>query len=221
MKPINSAAALALAIALGACATTNPQTGERDVNKTATGALIGAGVGAVLGTAAGGNDTRNAAVGAAVGAIAGTAVGAYMDEQERKLKERMAGTGVGVVRTAPNEITLSMPSDITFDVDRAEVKPQFRSTLESVATTLRDYPSTTIDVFGHADATGSDQYNMALSQRRAEAVASYLIDRGVIRERVIAQGRGETQPIADNTTADGRAKNRRVEVKVRPVTQTS
>jgi len=157
-------------------------------------------------------------IGAGIGAIAGAAVGGYMDQQEKKLREQMAGTGVGVTRTAENEITLNMPSDITFDFDSAAVKPQFRTTLGDVATTLREYPSTTIDITGHADSQGSDEYNQELSLRRASSVAQALTDRGVQPARIIAQGRGEQQPIASNQTAEGRAKNRRVEIRLRPVT---
>jgi outer membrane protein OmpA-like peptidoglycan-associated protein len=210
--------AVAAAVIVAGCTTTDPYTGERSPNRTANAAIIGAIGGAAAGTLAGGNDSRNAAVGAAVGAIAGAGVGAYMDAQERKLREQMRNSGVGVTRTAENEITLNMPSDITFDVDRSDIKPQFRTTLANVAQTLREYPSTTVDVAGHADSTGSDDYNQALSQRRADSVARALIDNGVQPVRVVAVGFGEARPIADNATAAGRQANRRVEIKLRGVT---
>jgi outer membrane protein OmpA-like peptidoglycan-associated protein len=112
-----------------------------------------------------------------------------------------------------------MPSDITFDVDRADVKPQFSTTLTDVANTLRQYESTSIDVIGHADFTGADAYNQSLSERRANAVAAYLQSAGVQGPRIVAIGFGETRPVASNDTAQGRTQNRRVEIKPRPVTQ--
>jgi outer membrane protein OmpA-like peptidoglycan-associated protein len=211
-------AATAAMFMVAGCTTTDPATGERTPNRTANAAIIGAIGGAAAGTLAGGNDSRNAAVGAAVGAIAGAGVGAYMDAQERKLREQMRNSGVGVTRTAENEITLNMPSDITFAVDRSDIKPQFQSTLTSVAQTLREYPSTTVDVAGHADSTGPDAYNQALSQRRADSVAQALISNGVQPVRVVAVGFGEARPVADNATASGRQANRRVEIKLVGVT---
>jgi len=209
--------AIAALVLVAGCTTVDPYSGERVPNRTANTAIIGALGGAAIGTLAGGDDRRNAAVGAAVGAIAGAGAGAYMDAQERKLREQMRNSGVGVTRVG-DEITLNMPSDITFDVDRYDVKPQFGTTLSNVAATLRDYPSTTIDVAGHADSTGADDYNQALSQRRADAVAQALIQNGVQPVRIVAAGFGEARPIADNSTAAGRAQNRRVEIKLRPVT---
>lgn len=220
MIRVFAASALAASVALAGCATTDPVTGQRDYNKTAIGAAIGAAAGAAAGTAAGGDDGRNAAVGAVVGAIAGAAVGRYMDEQERKLREQTQGSGVGVTRNG-DEITLTMPNDITFGVDRSDLNGAAIESLAKVADTLREYPKTTIDVIGHADSQGSDAYNQALSERRANTVASNLISQGVQRERVIASGRGETQPVASNDTAEGRAKNRRVEIKLRPVVTSS
>jgi outer membrane protein OmpA-like peptidoglycan-associated protein len=211
-------AATAAVFLVAGCTTTDPYTGERTPNRTANAAIIGAIGGAAAGTLAGGNDSRNAAVGAAVGAIAGAGVGAYMDAQERKLREQMRNSGVGVTRTAENEITLNMPSDITFAVDRSDIKPQFQSTLTSVAQTLREYPSTTVDVAGHADSTGPDAYNQSLSQRRADSVAQALIANGVQPVRVVAVGFGEARPIADNNTVAGRQANRRVEIKLVGVT---
>jgi outer membrane protein OmpA-like peptidoglycan-associated protein len=206
--------AMAALVLVAGCATVDPYTGERTPNRTANAAIIGAIGGAAAGTLAGGNDGRNAAVGAAVGAIAG----AYMDAQERKLREQTRNTGVGVTRTGENEITLNLPSDITFDVDRSDIKPQFRQSLADVSATLREYPSTTIDVAGHADSTGSDDYNQQLSQRRADSVAQALIQNGVQPVRIVAAGFGEARPIADNSTASGRQANRRVEIKLRGVT---
>ena len=185
-----------------------------------TGAAAGAILGAGAGTLAGGDDGRNAAIGAAVGAIAGAAVGDYMDKQERALREQTAGTGIGVERQG-DQIALTMPSNITFDVDSATIKPAFYQSLNEVATTLVDYPSTAVDVIGHASADGPDDYNMQLSQRRAASVQNYLVGQGVASVRLRAIGMGETQPIADNSTPEGRAANRRVEVILTPVTEDS
>lgn len=216
---LNRFAAIAVAaLAVVGCTTTDPYTGQQVPNRTANAAIIGALGGAAAGTLAGGDDRRNAMIGAGIGAIAGAGVGAYMDAQQRKLSEQLRNSGVGVARTAENEITLNMPSDITFDVDRSEVKPQFQQTLYNVAQTLREYESTTVDVAGHADSDGTNEYNMALSQRRADAVARVLSSNGVNPVRLVAIGFGEERPIADNATASGKAKNRRVEIKLRGVT---
>lgn len=217
-KTILAAASVA-ALAVAGCTTTDPYTGERTPNRAVTGAIIGAVGGAVVGTAAGGDDGRNAAVGAVVGAIAGGAVGAYMDRQERALREQLANTGVSVERTAEDQIRLVMPSDITFDTASADVRGQFTPILMDVSSVLEANPSTTIDVVGHADWRGSDAYNLELSERRAMAVSSVLLSNGVQRERLLAYGRGEAEPIADNSTEAGMQRNRRVEILVRAVTQ--
>jgi outer membrane protein OmpA-like peptidoglycan-associated protein len=207
----------AAGILAAACTTTDPRTGEVVRSNTGAGALIGAIGGAVLGSAAGGDDRRNAVVGAGIGALAGAAIGNYMDRQEAALRERMAGTGVTVTRTAENEIMLNMPNDITFDFDRAEVKPQFSGTVQTVARNLADFSSTTVDVIGHTDSIGTDAYNQGLSQRRADAVSRALIANGVHPVRIVAVGRGESQPVASNATPSGQAQNRRVELRVRAV----
>ena len=181
-----------------------------------TGAAAGAILGAGAGTLAGGDDTRNAAIGAAVGAIAGAAVGDYMDKQERALREQTAGTGIGVERQG-DQIALTMPSSITFDVNSASIKPDFYATLNDVATTLVDYPSTAVDVVGYASSDGPEDYNLDLSQRRADAVQSYLVAQGVASVRLQATGMGEANPIADNSTEEGRRANRRVEIILTPV----
>ncbi|HXI87716.1 MAG TPA: OmpA family protein, partial [Parvularculaceae bacterium] len=157
-----------------------------------------------------------AAIGAAVGAATGVGIGVYQDRQAAKLRERLAASGVSVTKQG-NQIYLNMPSDITFDVDRSEIKPGFFETLNSVAIVLREYDKTTITVNGHADSTGSDAYNQDLSQRRALAVANYLAAQGVAPSRLNAVGYGESRPIASNATAEGRAQNRRVEIIIDPI----
>ncbi|MBI1185739.1 MAG: OmpA family protein [Alphaproteobacteria bacterium] len=207
----------AAALVAASCTTTDPYTGDRVRNNTGTGVLVGAGTGAALGTLAGGSDSRNAVIGAIIGGIAGGAIGGYMDRQEAQLRAQLRESQIEVQRTAQDEILLRMPASITFDFDQAVVKSQFVPTLADVARTLRDYPSTTVDVIGHADSTGADDYNQELSENRAFAVGSVLINNGVQRERLVARGMGETQPIASNATAQGREQNRRVEIRLKAV----
>jgi outer membrane protein OmpA-like peptidoglycan-associated protein len=202
----------AAAIFMVGCTNVDPVTGERTRNNTGTGAIIGAIAGAALGTAAGGDDRRNAMIGAGIGALAGAGIGHYMDRTYQNLRERLAGTGVGVTRVSQSQILLNFPSDLTFDVNRDAVKSQFVPTLQNVGNVLREYDQTTVDVYGHADSTGTDSYNQDLSERRAMNVGSILMQGGVIRQRLIAQGYGESRPIADNGSESGRARNRRVEV---------
>lgn len=204
--------ALASVAFIASCTNVDPVTGERTRNNTGTGAIVGAIAGAAAGTLAGGDDRRNALIGAGIGALAGAAIGNYMDRTYQNLRERLAGTGVGVTRVNQQQILLNFPADLTFDFDRDAVKSQFVPTLRDVGGVLRDYEQTTVDVYGHADSVGSDAYNQQLSERRAMNVASVLIQGGVIRQRIIAEGFGESRPIASNATDDGRARNRRVEV---------
>ncbi|MGH6908395.1 MAG: OmpA family protein, partial [Aestuariivirga sp.] len=202
-------AMVAAGLLLTACAT-DPFTGEQKVSNTA----VGAGTGALLGTAAGalvGSTTKaktgtSMLVGAGLGALAGAGVGAYMDNQEAKLRQRLEGTGVSVTRVGDN-IVLNMPSNITFDKDRAEVKPGFYDTLNSVAIVLQEFDKTRVEVDGHTDADGSNEYNEELSQRRASAVAQYLTSQQLNPQRFSVEGLGESQPIASNATASGKAQN--------------
>ncbi|MDZ4759911.1 MAG: OmpA family protein [Alphaproteobacteria bacterium] len=203
-------------LALSACAT-DPNSGQMIYGNTARGAAIGALGGAAVGVLAGGDDGRNAAIGAAVGAIAGGGVGVYMDKQEAELRRQTAGTDIGVIRNG-NQIELRMPADVTFAVNQANIQSQFYPALNDVATTLVGYPSTSIDIVGHADADGADAYNQDLSERRANSVKNYLVGRGVQSVRILATGRGESQPVASNTTVSGKAQNRRVQVVLTPVT---
>jgi outer membrane protein OmpA-like peptidoglycan-associated protein len=199
--------------------TTDPYTGQQTINRTAVGILGGAVGGYLLGDLVGGSHDRNAKmIGAGIGAIAGGAVGNYMDRQEAELRRQTAGTGVDVIRTG-DELVLRMPAGITFPVDSYALQPGVQGTLNEVARTLASYNQTYIDVLGHTDSTGSDAYNQALSERRAQSVADYLASGGVARARMGIRGYGESQPIASNETEEGRAQNRRVEIKVVPVTQ--
>jgi len=221
-KVLAIAACLLGAAALTACTTVDGTTGETVKSNTKTGALTGALAGAALGYLTNTNNSdqgrKNALIGAGLGALAGTAVGNYMDKQQAELRRELAGTGVNVDRQGDN-IVLQMPGDVTFDTNRSEIKPQFYTVLNDVAGTLNKYPQTTVDVIGHADSTGSAALNQGLSERRAGSVAEYLVTAGgVMRERLAVAGKGSTAPIADNATPDGRAKNRRVEIVLKPIT---
>lgn len=213
------AAALSLCL-LSSCATYTGQSNEpNDPNRTGRGAAIGAVAGAVLGAASGGDATerrQRATVGAAAGAAIGAGVGVYQDRQEAALRRQMAGTGVQVERQGDN-ITLNMPSGITFDFAKYNLKPEFQPVLDNLASTLNEYNQTRIEVTGHTDSVGSDASNMTLSQNRANSVASYLGGRGVSNTRMIVRGAGETQPVASNDNDPGRAQNRRVEITLVPV----
>lgn len=201
---------LAAAALLAGCQNVS----NRTLGSTAGGAIIGAGVGMM----AGGDDKRNAAIGAVVGGIAGAAVGVYMDKQEEELRRQTEGTGIEVQRVG-DQIALTMPSGITFDVNSAAIKGDFYGPLDEVGTTLIEYPSTAVDVVGHASSDGSDVYNQDLSERRATSVQSYLVNSGVQSVRLRAIGMGETQPIADNSTQAGRVANRRVEILLTPIVE--
>lgn len=210
--------ALAALVTTSGC-TTDPQTGERRISKAAIGGIGGALGGYLLGDIVGGrHDRTEKLVGAGIGGLAGAGIGAYMDRQERDLRQRTAGTDVQVIRRG-DDLVLNIPSGITFAYDSADVQPQFQRTLDQVAGTLAEYKQTYVDVYGHTDSTGSDAYNEALSQRRATSVADYLSAHGVQSARLGTRGYGKTQPIAPNDTDAGRAANRRVEVKIVPITQ--
>ena len=209
-----------IAMMLAACSTINPYTGEKQTSKAVKGAGIGAAAGAVVGLISGddGRERRKRAlIGAGVGALAGGTVGYYMDVQEAKLREKLAGTGVGVVRDGDN-IILNMPSNVTFAVDSADISSRFYKVLDSVTLVVNEYDKTLIEVMGHTDSTGSEDYNQALSERRARSVSDYFDSRDVLTGRLATYGYGENHPVADNSTESGRALNRRVEIALVPIT---
>lgn len=213
---------LALVAALTAgCTTTNPYTQEQQTSKATKGALIGAATGVVAGMLAGDSaDNRRdkALVGAVIGGAAGGGIGYYMDVQEAKLRQQLQGTGVSVTRYGDN-IILNMPGNITFTSARADISANFYPVLDSVALVLKEYNKTLVNVTGHTDSTGSDQFNQILSEQRASAVAQYLMSRQLSAQRFVTRGMGKTQPIADNATESGRAANRRVEITLTPLPQ--
>lgn len=208
------------ALALAGCTTTNPFTGESQISSTAGGALIGAGGGALggalIGSAMGGDARVGALIGAGVGALAGGAIGNYMDQQEAELRAQLQGSGVSVTRVG-DHIVLNMPSNVTFGVNQSDVQPQFQNVLRSVALVMQKYNQTLVDVIGYTDSTGSDSYNLTLSNQRATSVARALSQFGVDSRRFFVEGRGPSNPIASNATEAGRAQNRRVEIQILPI----
>ena len=204
-------------IALSGC-TTNPYTGESQAGKSGIGAGLGALAGAGIGVLSSSKKDRGkgALIGAAAGAALGGGVGYYMDVQEAKLREKMQGTGVSVTRNGDN-IVLNMPNNVTFDSSSATLKPAGANTLTGVAMVLKEYPKTAVNVVGYTDSTGSNELNMKLSQQRADGVGSALITQGVAANRVRTTGAGPANPIASNSTAEGKAQNRRVEITLSPL----
>jgi outer membrane protein OmpA-like peptidoglycan-associated protein len=210
----------ALAIALvttlfAACSTVNPYTGQQQTSKATKGAGIGAAAGAVVGLLTKGDKLQNALIGAGLGAAAGGGAGYYMDVQEAKLRQKLQGTGVSVTRMG-NNITLNLPSNISFASNSADLNSNFFSVLDSVDTVLKEYNKSVVEVAGHTDNKGTTEYNQALSERRAATVANYLESRGLDGKRVIIVGAGEEHPVASNDTENGRAQNRRVELTIVP-----
>ena len=210
---------------IGGCTTYDAYTGEEKVSNTAIGAGVGAGVGAVIGYLSAKDESskerkKRMLAGAGIGAIAGGGVGYYMDAQEAKLRKQLRETGVRVEREGDN-INLIMPGNITFKTDSEHLAADFYGVLDSVAIVLKEYDKTIIAVSGHTDSTGAADYNMALSEKRARSVASYLKTREIVDARFEIIGFGEQYPIASNNTKEGRAQNRRVELTLIPITEES
>lgn len=209
------------AFALAACQTQDAYTGEQKTNKATYGAGIGAVVGALGGALIGGGDStdrrQRAMIAGGIGALAGGGVGYYMDSQEKELATKLRSSGVSVTRVGDN-IILNMPGNVTFATNSSDINSGFYNVLNSVAIVLKKYDKTMIDVTGHTDSTGSDQTNQVLSQQRANSVAAYLANQGLNQQRFLVSGAGERQPVASNNTAAGREQNRRVEIKLTPLT---
>jgi outer membrane protein OmpA-like peptidoglycan-associated protein len=210
---LSSLSAVAL-LGTSACVT-DPNTGERHVSRTAIGGVGGAGLGYLLGGLIGGKTAR--IVGAGIGGVAGGVVGYQLDKQIKELDEATAGSGVDITET-PDGFLVNLP-DVTFATGSTAISPSFQATLNEVANSLIQYPNSLIDVYGHTDTVGSTASNQTLSEERARAVANYLISRGVASSRLRWQGYGETQlkvPTGDNVNEP---RNRRVEIKVVPISQ--
>ncbi len=204
--PILALSAAALFLAACAPDPNNPQ------NRTVTGAITGAAVGGVTGAMAG--DRRTAVAGAIVGGTAGALIGQQLDRQAEELR-RQLGNNVDI-RNTGQELILTLPQDLLFAVDSAALRPDLQQDLRVIAGNLVNYPRSDVIVIGHTDNTGSAAHNQALSERRAQSVAQVLRSEGVAANRIQTIGRGMTQPIADNSTAQGRQQNRRVEIFIRP-----
>lgn len=182
---------------------------------TAIGAGVGAAAGAVLSKATGGKAGTGAVVGGAIGAVAGNVWSKRQEERRVAMEQATRGTGVDVTRTADNQLKVNIPSDISFDINSAAIKPNMRSVLDPFANSLRDDPNARLTIVGHTDSTGSDAINNPLSIDRAQSVRDYLAARGVSPSRVEVAGRGSREPVADNSSEAGRARNRRVEIYLR------
>jgi outer membrane protein OmpA-like peptidoglycan-associated protein len=223
MNNLSGKIILAMATAMvfiSGCTTLDPYTREEKTSSATKGALIGAGVGAVVGLISGDDAVerrQHALIGAGIGALAGGSIGYYQDKQEAELRAELEGTGVSVTRIGDN-ITLNMPGNVTFATDSSDLSPAFFDVLNSVGKVLSEFEQTVVEVAGHTDSTGSNEYNQSLSERRARSVASYLQSQGVIPGRLITVGMGETRPVSDNSTANGRQLNRRVEITMVPIT---
>jgi outer membrane protein OmpA-like peptidoglycan-associated protein len=217
LKP--ALAVLLIGALTAGCETIDPYTGEKKTSDATYGALIGAGAGAAIGMISG-HDAKErrqrALIGAGVGGLSGGAVGAYMDKQEAELRAQMRESGVSVTRKG-EDIILNMPGNITFRTGSADLNPQFFKVLDGVAQVAKKYDKTIIEIAGHTDNVGGEEYNRQLSQRRASSVAQYLESRGVAEPRLMTAAGGEDHPIASNSTEQGRAANRRVEVTLAPL----
>jgi len=203
------------------CTTQDAYTREEKTSNASKGAMIGAATGVAIGLLSGDDSAerkKRALILGGVGALAGGGIGAYMDNQEAELRRELEGTGVSVTRTGDN-ITLNMPGNITFAVDRDDVNAGFYPVLDSVGKVLVKFDQTFVEVAGHTDSSGSESYNQALSQRRANSVAAYLGSRGIVADRLITIGIGELYPIASNDSEAGRAQNRRGELTIVRVTE--
>jgi outer membrane protein OmpA-like peptidoglycan-associated protein len=203
-------AAIALSVLSGCANMSETQQG------TAQGAGIGAVAGALLGAVTGGSKgaATGAALGGAVGAGGGYIWSKKMQDQRVAMEQATRGTGVAVSQTTDNRLKLDIPSDIGFDTGRSAIKPNFAPILTQFASSLNQNPVTTVTIIGHTDTTGSDAVNNPLSIDRADAARDYLVSRGVARTRIVTDGRGSREPVADNNSAQGRGENRRVEIYV-------
>lgn len=215
MKQLWIAITVAMTLTISGCATDDPH------KRSKIGAAIGAVVGGVAGHQADGDKGKY--VGAVVGAIAGAAVGNYMDKQHAELQKRLAQEAAReelyITELPGNALKIGLASEVSFDVDKSEIKPGAYATYTKIATVLQDFDKTVIHVVGHTDSTGSDSHNQGLSNRRASAVSRRFLAEGVDNARLLMEGRGEREPIADNGTEDGRRRNRRVDVVIKPIVE--
>lgn len=223
MKKLLITMAACSAISLSACTTLDAYTGEKKVNNASKGAAIGAGIAAIIAAI----DNKDASSkkrkerilkAAGGGAIIGGGVGVYMDSQEKKLREKLVGSGVQVQRDGDN-INLIMPGNITFATGSSNVNTRFFNVLDSVALVVNEFKKTYVAITGYTDSTGAETFNQQLSQKRAQSVAGFLASKNVLQDRMMVKGMGESNPIGDNSTAAGREQNRRVEITLVPITE--
>ncbi|PJK04134.1 cell envelope biogenesis protein OmpA [Lysobacteraceae bacterium NML71-0210] len=214
-----TAAAMAASLLAGCASYTGQTNAPDDPNRARRGALIGASIGAVAGLLSGSDATerrQHAMIGAGIGGLAGAGIGAYQDRQEAELRRQTAGTGVEVQRDG-DVIKLNLPDGVTFDFNKTDIKPQFYPALNNIARTVAEYNQTIVEVAGHTDNVGSLAANQTVSDRRAHAVGQYLMGQGVLPARVEMRGYNYQYPVADNSTEQGRAQNRRVEIRLIPL----
>jgi outer membrane protein OmpA-like peptidoglycan-associated protein len=202
---------LSASLVMAGCATNG-------YSNTAKGAAIGGVVGAVAGKATGNHKDKRLVIGAAIGALTGAAVGSYMDNQEKALNEELSGSGVKVVRDG-DKLRLDIPAQLTFDINRSDIRSNLYPVFNDIAKVLRDYEKTMLVIAGHTDDTGAYQYNMTLSQARADSVKQYLTAQNVQAIRIETQGYGPSYPIVPNTSEANRSLNRRVEIHIEPIVQ--
>jgi len=201
---------LAVALATAGCDTMS----EREKG-TAVGGGVGAATGAIIGSATGGRAGTGAIVGGAIGAIAGNLWSKRMEDRKIAMEQATRGTNVEVTRTADNQLRLNVPNDISFDINSFAIKPQLRGVLDPFAASLAGDQTSRLTIIGHTDSTGTPAINDPLSVERAQSVRDYLVARGVSAQRIETAGRGAREPVADNTSDAGRARNRRVEIFLR------
>lgn len=216
MKSIKKIALVSILTAgLSACAS------DGSISRSQTGAAVGAVAGAILGHQVDGDKGRY--VGAVAGALAGSAVGKYMDEQQRELEAQLqreqASEEIQISRLADNTLKLDLSSEVSFDINSARINRGFYQSLNKVASVLADYPQTAVHIIGHTDSTGTDAYNQQLSMKRAASVKGYLTNQGVYEPRTRTEGRGESVPVASNANSEGRSRNRRVEIFLKPIVE--
>jgi outer membrane protein OmpA-like peptidoglycan-associated protein len=211
---------LLIVVAVSGC-TTDPYTGNSKISNTAIGAGTGAALGAlgglIVGSTTNANKRNAVLIGAGVGALTGGGVGHYQDKQEAKLRDELRHTGVGVSRDG-DTILLNMPNNITFTSGADAIRPEFYRVLNSVALVLREYDRTIVNVYGHTDSVGGEAYNQSLSEQRGVGVTRYLVSQGTDKRRYYVVGYGEERPVASNSTVEGKAQNRRVEIEIAPLT---
>jgi outer membrane protein OmpA-like peptidoglycan-associated protein len=208
-KAATAAITLAALLATGCAGMSERQKG------TATGAGVGAAAGAVLGSATGGKAGTGAVIGGALGAVIGNVWSKRQEDRRVAMEQATRGTGVEVSRTADNQLKLNIPNDVSFDISSAVIRPEMRQVLDPFAEQLRGDTNARVSIVGHTDSTGSEAVNDPLSVARANSVRDYLVSRGVPASHVQTVGRGEREPVADNATEAGRARNRRVEILLR------